>query len=121
MLLAYLHMRLAEQAVPTGPFGDRDTIALQSGGQDGLGLAEPTPAAIHGPKSHQVGVQPGRVGVLDQPVGRRSQVLDLGIEVAFVTGGGLGRVGKQRGIVLGVALAGGLLVSRVAGSSSCML
>jgi hypothetical protein len=81
MLLADLHMRLAEQPMPAGPFQDRDTIALQSGGQDGLGLAEPTPTAIQGPKCHQVGVQPGWVGVLDQPVGRRSQVLDLGIEV----------------------------------------
>lgn len=86
--------------MPAGLFQDRDASALQGGGQDSLGLAEPTPAVIQGPQPDQVGVQPGRVGVADKPDGGRSQVLDLGVEVALTACGRLGRIGQQRRIVL---------------------
>jgi hypothetical protein len=62
-----------------------------------------------------MGVQPDRVGVPDQPVGGRPQVLDLGVEVALTAGGRLRWIGQQRRVVLGVTLAGGLLVGRIGG------
>jgi hypothetical protein len=79
---AELHAGLAEQAMPAGPFQDRDALALQGGGQDGLGLAEPAPASVQRAEPDQVAIQPGWVGVPNQPVGGRPQVLDLGIKAA---------------------------------------
>jgi len=78
--LAELHVRLAEQAVPTRPFQNRQRVAPKGGGQDRLRLAEPALAVVQRPETPEVRVEPGRLRVGDQPVGRGPQVLDLGVQ-----------------------------------------
>ena len=62
----------------------QDLRPAQGGAEDGLGLAEPAPAPVQRPQAGQVAVEGRRVAMLDQPVGRGSQVLDLGVESAVV-------------------------------------
>jgi hypothetical protein len=113
--LAELDMGLGQQPVPAGPQGQR-RLAAQGRPEHGLGLPEPASVPVERAQPGQVAVEVGRVAVVDQPVGGRPEVLDVGVELGPGRQG-VGRVGEQAGEPDGMAAARLGLLGRVGGQA----